>query len=95
MPILVKILLLLLAVLNLQALDKPNIIVYFADDISAREIPVYGSSVWSDNLKGYNSTDPKFRAETPVLNKLANEGVWITNAWAATICPPPAAARPG
>jgi len=68
--------------------SKPNIIVYFADDISAREIPVYGSTVWSENLLGENSKNPKFRAETPIMDKLANEGVWVTNAWAATICNP-------
>ena len=28
-----------------SAQDKPNIVVLFADDISAREFPIYGSSV--------------------------------------------------
>lgn len=31
----------------LHAENKPNIAILFADDISAREFPVYGSSVWS------------------------------------------------
>ncbi|MGC6424151.1 MAG: sulfatase-like hydrolase/transferase [Lentimonas sp.] len=68
--------------------SRPNIIVYFADDISAREFPIYGSTVWSDNLKGDDSANPEFRAQTPVMDRLANEGVWVTNAWAATICNP-------
>lgn len=82
------ILLPLLLTCSLYGLEKPNIIVYFADDISAREIPIYGSSVWSENLKGYDTSNTEFRAQTPIMDKLATEGVWITNAWAATICNP-------
>ncbi|TWT78864.1 Arylsulfatase [Planctomycetes bacterium CA13] len=66
---------------------KPNVIVYFADDISAREFPVYGSSVWSD-LKGQATNDPELRARTPVMEQLAKEGVVVKTAWAATICNP-------
>ncbi|MEM6885854.1 MAG: sulfatase-like hydrolase/transferase, partial [Verrucomicrobiota bacterium] len=73
---------------SIQAGSKPNIIVYFTDDISAREIPTYGSAVWSDNLTGKDSTNPAHRAFTPVLDRMAQEGIWITNAWAATICNP-------
>lgn len=67
--------------------DKPNIILVFADDISAREFPTYGSTVWSDS-KGKNSQDPADRAATPVLDKLATDGCWITQTWAATVCSP-------
>ncbi|MFD2256642.1 sulfatase-like hydrolase/transferase [Luteolibacter algae] len=67
--------------------EKPNIILIYADDISARELPVYGSSVWTDP-SGHDTSDPKYRAETPVLDKLAEKGCWITNAWAATVCSP-------
>jgi len=66
---------------------KPNIIVVFADDISARELPLYGSDVWSDPL-GKNTKDPKYRAKTPVLDRLATEGCWVTSAWAAVVCSP-------
>jgi len=69
------------------AADKPNVIVFYADDISARDFPMYGSSVWSD-LQGKSTTDPSLRAKTPVMNRLAKEGVVIKNAWAATICSP-------
>ena len=31
-----------------SAAEKPNIIILFADDISARELPIYGSSVWGE-----------------------------------------------
>ena len=67
--------------------SRPNIIILFADDISARELPVYGSSVWTGPL-ATDSSDPKFRAETPVIDKLAKEGAWIKTAWAATVCSP-------
>ncbi|QBG46842.1 sulfatase [Verrucomicrobia bacterium S94] len=67
--------------------DKPNIILYFADDISAREFPVYGSSVWTAP-DASNTSDPKYRARTPVIDKLAEEGCWIKTAWAATVCNP-------
>lgn len=69
----------LLAMTSVQALEKPNIIVYFADDISARELPIYGSSVWTDPLRE-NTSDSEFRAKTPVLDKLAMQGCWIKTA---------------
>ncbi len=68
-------------------LKQPNIVLLFADDISARELPVYRSSVWSDPLRKTTS-DPAVRATTPVLDRLAHEGCWITTAWAATVCRP-------
>ena len=66
---------------------KPNIVVVFADDISARELPLYGSSVWSSPTRG-NTTDPEFRASTPVLDGIAREGCWIETAWASVVCSP-------
>ncbi|MEN8735483.1 MAG: DUF1080 domain-containing protein [Lentimonas sp.] len=58
-------------------MNKPNIFVYFADDISARELPIYGSTVWSDDLKGGDSTDPALRASTPVLDDANHiRGTW-------------------
>lgn len=66
---------------------QPNVVILFADDISARELPIYGSSVWTDPLRN-NTSDPKLRAKTPVLDQLAYEGCWITTAWAATVCSP-------
>ena len=51
------------------AQDKPNIVLIYADDISARELPIYGSSVWSKQIEGekkvINSTDASDRAITP------------------------------
>ncbi|GAA5477960.1 sulfatase-like hydrolase/transferase [Haloferula helveola] len=67
--------------------SRPNVILIFADDISARELPVYGSSVWTDPWSK-DSSDPRFRARTPALDRLAEEGCWITNAWASTVCSP-------
>ena len=67
--------------------DRPNIIIVFSDDISARELPIYGSSVWSPPLRG-NTSDPQYRAATPVLDQLAKEGCWIKTAWASVVCSP-------
>ncbi|MDZ8117560.1 sulfatase-like hydrolase/transferase [Pontiella agarivorans] len=72
---------------EIGALDKPNIIVYFSDDISAREVPIYGSSVWTDPLRETTS-DPTLRAKMPVLDQLATEGCWIKTAWAGCVCNP-------
>ncbi|MGC6505417.1 MAG: sulfatase-like hydrolase/transferase [Coraliomargaritaceae bacterium] len=67
--------------------EKPNIIFVFGDDISAREIPCYGASVWSDDM-GSNTSERKFRANTPMLDRLAEKGCWINTAWSATTCMP-------
>lgn len=67
--------------------EKPNIILVFADDISARELPVYGSNVWTDPV-GKNTQDKQYLAKTPVLDRLAEEGCWITQPWGATVCSP-------
>lgn len=76
-----------IAAIAVHATDRPNIVIFFADDISARELPVYGSSVWSDPYRE-NTSDPEYRAKTPVMAKLAAEGCWISTAWAATVCNP-------
>ncbi|VGO22405.1 sulfatase-like hydrolase/transferase [Pontiella sulfatireligans] len=76
-----------LAVSSSKALEQPNIILVFADDISARELPVYGSSVWTDP-KGKNTDAPNYRAQTPVLDKMAKDGCWVTQCWGATVCSP-------
>ena len=72
---------------SLFAAEKPNVILYFADDISAREFPIYGSTVWTDPHKK-DTQDPKYRAKMPVVDRLAEEGVWVKNVWAATVCGP-------
>ncbi|MGC6455279.1 MAG: sulfatase-like hydrolase/transferase [Coraliomargaritaceae bacterium] len=59
-------------------MQKPNVILIMADDISAREFPFYESSVWTDER----------RAKTPQMNQLAEEGCFIETMWAATICKP-------
>lgn len=70
-----------------QGQKKPNIILVLADDISARELPIYNSDTWSAP-KGGNTQNLEFRAKTPVLNRLASEGVYIKTAWAAVVCSP-------
>jgi arylsulfatase A-like enzyme len=67
--------------------DRPNIIIVFADDISARELPIYGSSTWSPPVGG-STSDPQYRASTPVLDQLASEGCYIKTAWASVVCSP-------
>ena len=70
-----------------RAADRPNVVILFADDISARELPIYGSSVWSPPLRG-DTSEPQYRASTPVLDQMANEGCWIKTAWASVVCSP-------
>ncbi len=85
LPVLVT---LLLACANVtQAADRPNIILVYADDISARELAIYGSSTWSPPLKG-DTSDQQFLARTPVLDQMAKEGCWVKTAWASVVCSP-------
>jgi arylsulfatase A-like enzyme len=70
-----------------EAADKPNIILVFADDISARELPLYGSSVWSPPTGG-DTSDVAVRAQTPALDRMAEEGCWVETAWASVVCSP-------
>jgi arylsulfatase A-like enzyme len=81
---------LLTVVANAQ--KKPNIILLYADDISARELPIYGSDTWSlpkgGKLKGGDTQDLQYRAQTPNLDRLAKEGCYVKTTWAATVCSP-------
>ncbi|MEM9252195.1 MAG: sulfatase-like hydrolase/transferase [Planctomycetota bacterium] len=77
----------LVLIADMSHAKQPNVILIFADDISARELPIYGSTVWSD-LRGGDTRDPALRARTPVLDRIAEEGAWVTTAWAATLCSP-------
>ena len=56
---------------------RPNVIVVMADDISARDFPIYGSSTCYGE-----------RAVTPVIDRLAKEGCYLTTAWSSTVCMP-------
>jgi hypothetical protein len=56
---------------------RPNVVVVMADDISARDFPIYGSSTCYGE-----------RAETPVIDRLAKEGCYLTTAWSSTVCMP-------
>ncbi|MEX0330058.1 MAG: sulfatase-like hydrolase/transferase [Puniceicoccaceae bacterium] len=69
---------------------KPNIIVIFADDISAREFPAYGGTEWSAPKSHFNkeNSNPAYRARTPVLDAIAREGAVIRTAWANAVCSP-------
>ena len=72
---------------SLLAAQKHNIILVYADDISARELPLYDSSVWSPP-KGGNTSDVAYRAQTPALDKMARDGCWVETAWASVVCSP-------
>ncbi len=71
----------------LWAQEKPNIIIVFTDDISAREFPIYGSDTWTAPTS-FNTSDTQYRANTPVLDMMATQGCYIETAWAATVCSP-------
>ncbi|MER2492990.1 sulfatase-like hydrolase/transferase [Catenovulum sediminis] len=68
-------------------INKPNVILIFADDISAREFEIYKSSKWS-GFRGETVNDPDKLAKTPVLNQIAEQGIYVQNTWAATVCSP-------
>ena len=72
---------------NSAAAERPNIIIVFADDISAREFPIYGSSVWTKD-KNVDTSDEAYRAQTPVLDQMAKDGCWVKTAWASVVCSP-------
>ncbi len=76
-----------LSVVAGMASQKPNIVIVYADDISAREFPVYESSVWSPP-NGGNTSDINYRAKTPVMEELARKGVIISTCWAAPLSSP-------
>ena len=62
----------------LQAQKPMNVVLFVADDISAREFAFYNSSKWTgDRL-----------AKTPMMDKMAEEGCFVETMWAATICKP-------
>lgn len=62
----------------LQAAEKPNIVIIMADDISPREFPIY-----SDHAL---SKDPRTR--TPMLDRMALDGVAVSTCWASPQCKP-------
>jgi arylsulfatase A-like enzyme len=69
--------------------SKYNIILVYADDISARELPAYNSTVWSLPYSlGITGKDPNYRAQTPVLDRFAEEAAFVRTAWANSICSP-------
>ena len=70
--------------------QKPNIILIYADDISAREFPTYESSIWSPPHGAYKpgKINGANRAKTPMLDKLATKGAVIQTAWANAVCSP-------
>ncbi len=61
-----------------QAHDRPNIIFVMADDISAKEFSIYGADSHYDDVL----------AETPVIDRLASEGCYLSTVWASTVCMP-------
>ncbi|KAJ8904478.1 hypothetical protein NDN08_000995 [Rhodosorus marinus] len=66
------------------ASGKPNIIVLIGDDLSPREFPQYDTGNWSSTDE--ETTDElKFRAKTPMLDKIAKEGIFFDKAWATPI----------
>uniref|UniRef100_A0A7S3EJU0 Sulfatase N-terminal domain-containing protein n=1 Tax=Rhodosorus marinus TaxID=101924 RepID=A0A7S3EJU0_9RHOD len=65
--------------------SKPNIIILIGDDLSPREFPPYDTGVWSSTEE--ETTDhPKYRARTPMLDKMAKEGVFFDRYWSTPIC---------
>ena len=60
-----------------ETIEKPNIILFFVDDLGWTDLGCYGSDLY----------------ETPHIDKLASEGIRFTNAYSAcTVCSPSRAA---
>jgi len=55
--------------------QKPNVVILFLDDVSAQDFGCYGVR------------DPKI-ANTPTIDRLANEGGMFTQCWATPLCSP-------
>mmetsp|Transcript_2002 Transcript_2002/g.7943 ORF Transcript_2002/g.7943 Transcript_2002/m.7943 type:complete len:545 (-) Transcript_2002:384-2018(-) len=67
------------------ASGKPNVIVLIGDDLSPREFPPYDTGVWSSTDEE-TTREKKYRAKTPMLDKIAKEGIFFDKAWATPIC---------
>ena len=52
--------------------NKPNVIIILADDMSARELSMYGNK----------------EHKTPNIDKLAYEGIHFSTCWGAAVCSP-------
>ncbi len=81
-------LLTMLSIGGAMAAEKPNIVVLLADDISAREFPIYGSDTWSNRMDGHDSQDINDRAKTPVMEQLVDKSCLISTCWSATVSMP-------
>ncbi|MFV0345707.1 MAG: sulfatase [Bacteroidales bacterium] len=70
---------LLLAALTAGAQDKPNIIIFFVDDMGWQEtsLPLYKEATHNNNY-----------FQTPNMERLASKGLTYTNAYAAPLCSP-------
>jgi len=71
-------------VLSLKAADKPNVIFILIDDISHYGVSAYGAKELK-STSGLFQTTP---VATPEIDRLANEGVLATDAFAYAICEP-------
>ena len=74
----------LMAWLPLQAADRPNVVFILIDDISHYGVSAYGA-------KQLNSTAGLFESvpvATPAIDRLADEGVLASNAFAYAVCEP-------
>ncbi len=63
---------LLLLSIGSLAQNRPNIVLIMADDLGGRDLPVYGNQ--------FN--------EAPNIDKLAEQGMLFSNAYAAPVCSP-------
>ena len=74
----------LMAWLPLHGADRPNVVFILIDDISHYGVSAYGA-------KQLNSTAGLFESvpvATPAIDRLADEGVLASNAFAYAVCEP-------
>ena len=73
-----------------QATDKPNVVFILIDDISHYGVSAYGATELNATQVDGNG-DPFFETitnSTPQIDRLANEGLLVNNAFAYAICEP-------
>lgn len=61
--------------------SQPNVILIYADDISANEFPIHGVPEG-----GRGNSASSIATRTPNLDRMATQGAWIKTAWATPIC---------
>ena len=84
-PFCMSLLMLILLFNNARAAERPNIVLVFADDVNARELPLYGNNKWWDvsskpedlisypHIKDWETVSVEHRAERDRFKQILPE----------------------